>query len=99
MAKDSLKEIEWGLCAGGDNARICIYALGNLEPECFLALVRRKQDSDIPFEAREALDVLDVEHVRFRPMSPSEARAWGCDSGVIEATEGDRGYAVTRVIL
>jgi hypothetical protein len=34
----------------------------------------------------------------FRPMSPTEARSWGADSGVMETEEG-RGYPVTWVAL
>ena len=98
MAKrKGLREIEFGICAGNFN-KTCIYDNGHIDSSEFLKRVREMKRSDVPQDAREALTILDVEHRRFRPMSPSEARSWGCDSGVMEAEDG-RGYPVTSVTL
>jgi hypothetical protein len=92
-----LREIDWGFYAGGDN-KTCIYDNGHIDPEEFLQRVRGMTGSDVPDDARAALTVEDVVQSRFRPMSPTEARSWGCDSGVMEAEEGC-GYPVTWVAL
>ena len=92
-----LREIPWGVC-GMDYDQICIYDNGHVDPALFLNRVREMKGSDVPEDARAALTVADVDHVRFRPMSPTEASNAGVKSGITEAEEG-RGYAVTRVIL
>lgn len=91
-----LKEVPFGLNDYCDE--ICIYTLGHKDPSEFLKAVRSFAKSDVPQDARDALTVEDVEHLRFRPMSPSEARSWGCGSGVMETIE-PRGYGVTAVKL
>jgi len=88
-----LREIEWGLYAGGDN-KLCIYDNGHVDPVVFLKRVRSMANSSAPDDVRAALTEQDVNHIRFRSMSPSEARSWGADSGVMEAEDG-RGYPVT----
>ena len=93
MAKrKGIREIEW-------DGKVCIYDNGHIDPEQFLASVRDSRTSDVSEERRAELTVSDVEHVRFRPMSPYEARVWGCNSGVMEAEEKEQGYPVTRVII
>ena len=93
-----LREIEFGI-AGGDRNETCFYVLGHIDPQAFLNIVVEDKSSDVPLDARQALTVDNVEHTRFRPMSPTEARSWGCDTGVMVAETGHRGYAVTRVML
>ncbi|CAB4184718.1 hypothetical protein UFOVP1122_26 [uncultured Caudovirales phage] len=91
-----LREIGYGV-NDWDAEQTCIYVTGHIEPERFLEMVRAFSASDVPQEAREALTVDDVQHSRFRPMLPHEARQWGCDKGVMETDRG--GYKVTKVIL
>lgn len=91
-----LREVEWGI-RGGDCDKTCIYALGRMEWEEFLARLKEFH-TDVPAEAIDEVAEIDIEYVRFRSMSPYEAQAWGCTSGVIE-TDEDKGYPVTRVIL
>ena len=99
MAKGKgLREIEYGPYMGGERNQICIYDNGHIDPGEFLKRVRGMTNSAVPDDARAALIVDDVIHSRFRPMSPSEARSWGCDSGVMEAEDGC-GYPVTQVVL
>jgi len=57
------------------------------------AIVRGRGNDD----ARTKLTVEDVEHIRFRPMSPTEARGHGLDWGVFQTDTG--GYPVTAVKL
>ena len=94
-----LREIEYGLCAGDGMNKTCIYTTGRLDPKEFLQLVANLAGSDVPLDARQALTEDDVEHTHFRPMSPSEAKSWGGDTGVMVAEPGHRGYEVTRVVL
>lgn len=93
MSKRGLREIVWGR----DSDQRCIYDNGHLPPADFLAAVKAWKSSYIPADAREMLTEADVSHRRFRPMSPTEARSWGFDSGVVDTESG--GYPVTRVIL
>ncbi len=93
--RPKLREIPFGLNDAADE--VCIYDNGHIEPELFLRRVREWQASDVPQDARDGLTLSDVQHIHFRPMSPSEARAWGCDSGVMKTETG--GYPVTAVIL
>ena len=53
--------------------------------------------SDIPEDARGELALEDVEYIRFRPMSPTEASGHGITWGVMETDKG--GYPVTAVKL
>lgn len=91
----SLREIPFGPC--GDADQTCIYDNGHLDRHEFLALVRELHSSDTPAEARHALNPEDVQHIRFRPMSPTEARHMGYTSGVMRTEKG--GYPVTAVIF
>ena len=93
-----LREIEWGHCAGEMMNRTCIYDNGVIPPEQFLRTIRECSTLDTPADIREALKQEDVQHIRFRPMSPSECRCWGCDFGVMEA-EGENGYPVTAIFV
>ena len=90
-----LREIPFGPC--GDADETCIYDNGHIDPEEFLRAVREMKGSDIPDEARAALTVADVQHIRFRPMSPTEAKSQGYDFGVMKTKVG--GYPVTVVML
>jgi hypothetical protein len=85
-----LREIQW-------DDSLCIYTNGHLDPAEFLDAVRAMQHSDVLYEDRAALTVEHVEHVRFRPLSPYEARSIGCDWGVMRTDVG--GYPVTAVVL
>jgi len=91
-----LREIDYGV-NDWDAEQVCIYCTGHIDPAKFLEMVRSFSASDAPLEAREALTVEDVQHSRFRPMLPHEARQWGCDEGVMHTERG--GYKVTEVIL
>ena len=75
MKKRGLREIPFG--PAGDADEVCIYDNGHLDPTEFLVAVREMKGSDVPDEVRAALKVEDVKHIRFRPMSPSEARRSG----------------------
>jgi hypothetical protein len=94
-SRKGLREVPWGLT--GDPEEICIYDNGHIDPAEFLARVRAWDASDIAQADRDALTVDDVRHVRFCPMSPTEARQRGLDYGVIQTLDG--GYPVTVVIL
>lgn len=94
MSRKGIREIEWGPSAGFGGS--CIYDNGHIAPEAFLAAVQAAAHLDTPEDVRRGFTAADVQHLRFRPMSPSEAKRWGCDSGVLEA-EGDRGYPVTAI--
>lgn len=98
MKRGTLREIEWGTCAGEFMNKTAIYQLGHIEPMVFLETVRGNASLDTPQDIRDSLEASSVQHLRLRPMSPSEAKSWGCDSGVMEAQEG-RGYQVTAVIV
>lgn len=92
----NLKEIPFGTPAYDADA-YCIYTNGHVDPLVFLDAVRAMKGSDVPEDARAALTVEDVEHIRFRPMSPTEARENGLTSGVFQTETG--GYPVTAVRL
>lgn len=97
MKRGVLREIEWGTGAGEFLNKTAIYRLGHVEPADFLALVL-SANLDTPRDVIESVQLSEVKYMRLRPMSPSEARSWGCDSGVMEADAG-RGYAVTAIIV
>jgi hypothetical protein len=94
--KKGLREIEWGIYAGGNN-KLCIYDNGHIPWDEFIARLKEFK-TDVPQENIDEVTEKEVQHIRFRPMSPSEARSWGADSGVVVAEEGI-GYPVTMVIL
>jgi hypothetical protein len=91
-----LREIPFGTPID-DPDGYCVYTNGHVDKTAFLEAVKVMAGSDIPDDARGALELEDVEHIRFRPMSPSEARGNGLTWGVMQ-TE-DRGYPVTAVKL
>jgi hypothetical protein len=91
-----LKEIPFGTPAS-DPDGYCIYTNGHVDPEKFLEAVRSMRESELPDDARAALTMEDVQHIRFRPMSPTEARGHGLDWGVFTTEIG--GYQVTAVML
>ena len=93
--KKGLREILYGLNADSD--KVCIYDIGHIDPAEFCARVRAWSGSEVPQDARDALTVDDVEHTRFRNLSPTEARQYGFDHGVIDTLHG--GYPVTAVCL
>lgn len=84
------REIEWGYST-------CIYCLGHADPGEFLERLRAESGLDTPSDAIEALQLSDVMHIRFRPMSPSEAKSHGYDWGVMETKRDNCGYKVTAV--
>lgn len=92
--RKGLREISWGI--NDSDGGTCIYDNGHIDAGEFLEMVRGFRQSNTPQEARDALSADDVEHLRFRPMSPTEACGWGCDYGVMEC-DGQRGYPVTAV--
>lgn len=94
MRRKGLREIEWGL-PGGDRNKTVIYDNGHEDPEAFLRRVVADKTLDTPLDVRQALTAADVEHMRFRAMSPTEAKSWDCDSGVLECESETRGYPVT----
>jgi hypothetical protein len=93
-----LREIEWGHCAGEMMNSTCIYDNGVIPAEEFLRIVRESTVLDTPADVRQTLKPEDVQHIRFRPMPPSECRSWGCDYGVL-AADGDRGYPVAAAFV
>lgn len=95
MSRRGLREIEWGIHEW--DHKLCIYGLGTIEPTRFLDMVRNLAGSGAPQDVRDALTPDEVRHMRFRPLSPSEARERGLDWGVLETEEG--GYQVTSVIV
>ena len=92
--KKRFREIEWGVSAGFGGT--CIYDNGHIPADLFLISVKAAKHLDTPMDVREDFKVDEVQYLRFRPMSPSEARNWGCDHGVMEA-DGQRGYPVTAI--
>lgn len=96
MTKKGFREIEWGPL-GTDRDKTCIYDNGHIDPATFLRNLRMWSNCSFDAQDLSELKESDVEHVRFRPMSPSEAREKDCDHGVMETSEG--GYPVTRVVL
>ncbi len=95
-----LREIPFGTPMD-DPDGVLIYHVGTVEDKhAFLQAVCGYSASDVPLDARAELTVDDVEYIRLRPMSPSEARGHGLDWGVIQLGSDDmRGYAVTAVKL
>ena len=93
----NLRELEWN--AGLSRSQTVIYDNGHIDPEKSLALVREAAWMDTDEGCLAALTVADVKHTRFRPMSPSEAKSRGYDTGVMLVGEGEsyRGYPVTMV--
>ena len=98
-SRKGIREIGWGINESDD--KVCIYDNGTWEPEEFLKEIRQSCHLDTPADALDSLTIEDVQHLRFRPMSPYEAKAWGADWGVMDCTEeqGPRGYPVTAIIL
>jgi hypothetical protein len=93
-----LKEIPFGTPMD-DPDGYCIYVNGHdIEVGKFLDAVHAWDASEVPEDARKALTVDDVERIRFRSMSPSEARGHGLTWGVIQTHDGT-GYPVTAVKL
>ena len=93
-----LKEIPFGTPAD-DPDGYCIYTNGHVvESGAFLAAVHAWDASEVPEDARQALTLEDIERIRFRPMSPSEARGNGLTWGVVQ-TGDETGYPVTAVKL
>lgn len=91
-----LKEIPFGTPID-DPDGYCIYTLGHVDKALFVAAVKCMPNSDIPKDVRDEVEVGDVEHIRFRSMSPSEARGHGLTWGVMQTEQG--GYQVTAVKL
>lgn len=91
-----LREIPFGIPID-DPDGCCIYTNRHVDKAAFLDAVKIMTGSDIPDDARAALNLEDVEYIRFRPMSPSEARGYGITWGVMETERG--GYPVTAVKL
>ena len=93
----NLRELEWD--TGMSQSRIVIYDNGHIDPEKFLALVRGTTWLNSDKACLSALTIADVKHARFRPMSPSEAKSRGYDTGVMQVGEGEsyRGYPITMV--
>ena len=96
MSKIKLKEIPFGTPVD-DPDGYCIYTNGHIDPATFLDAVKSMTNSDIPDDARAELTLDDVEYIRFRPMSPTEARKKGLHWGVFQTETG--GYPVTAVKL
>ena len=93
-----LKEIPFGTPVD-DPDGYCIYINGHEVEACaFLSAVHAWGASEVPEDARQALTLEDVERIRFRPMSPSEARGHGLTWGVIQSDD-ETGYPVTAVRL
>jgi hypothetical protein len=98
MAKTKgIREIGWGI--NDNDGKTCIYDNGHLDKAKFITDLELAKHLDTPFDVLIHLTVDDVKHMRFRPMSPSEAKNWGADWGVMDCTEEGRGYPVTAVIL
>jgi hypothetical protein len=96
-SRKGIREIGWGYNASDDES--CIYDNGHLDRAKFITDIQLAPGLDTPKDVLIRLTVSDVKHMRFRPMSPSEAKAWGGDWGVMDCTEEGRGYPVTAVIL
>ena len=97
--RKGIREIAWGYdeCDG----KVCIYDNGHLDKAKFLTDIELFADHlETPRDVLVHLTIDQVKHLRFRPMSPSEAKNWGADWGVMDCTgEGNRGYPVTAVIV
>jgi len=91
-----LREIPFGTPID-DPDGYCLYTNKHVDKAAFLEAVRTMVGSDIPEDARASLSLDDVEYIRFRPMSPTEARSHGITWGVMETETG--GYPVTAVKL
>jgi len=87
-----LREICFGLAG-----ETVIYDNGHQDKDKFLAAIKTWGQSDLPDDAIDSLTVDDVEHTRFSPMSPTQARCRGFDYGVLLTIAG--GYPVTMVKL
>lgn len=99
MAKRmKIREIAWDI--GGSHEKTLLYASGKFPPDAFLAECR-KWSCDCGNDLLEPLKDSDVQYLRFRPMSPSEAKSRGYDTGVMDCTgePNYRGYAVTAVFV
>lgn len=96
MAKLKLREIPFGTPIN-DPDGYCIYTNGHVDPVAFLEAVRSMKGSNVPEDARAELTIEAVEHIRFRPMSPTESRNNGLNWGVFQTETG--GYPVTAVKL
>ena len=94
--RKGIREIEWGQCAGEGGS--CIYDNGHIDKTDFLKMLRESCHLDTPADVLCDLDESRVVHTRFRPMSPSEAKNWGGDYGVMQA-DGQRGYPVTAIFF
>lgn len=75
----------------------CVYTNKHVDKSAFLDAIKTMIGSDIPDDARDALTLEDIEYIRFRPMSPTEARGHGITWGVMETEDG--GYPVTAAKL
>ena len=95
--RKGIREIGWGI--NESDGKTCIYDNGHLDKAKFITDLELAKHLDTPLDALIYLTVEDVKHMRFRPMSPSEAKNWGADWGVVDCTEEGRGYPVTAVIL
>lgn len=96
-SRKGIREIGWGFSE--DEGKTCIYDNGHWDKEAFLKEIRQSCHLDTPADVLSDLTAADVQHLRFRPMAPSEAKNWGADYGVMDCTEEGRGYPVTAVIL
>ena len=97
-SRKGIREIGWGIsdCEG----RTCIYDNGHLDKAKFITDIELNAGRlDTPRDVLIHLTADNVQHLRFRPMSPAEAKSWGADYGVMDVTEEGRGYPVTAVIL
>lgn len=92
-----LRELEWNNGWSVDQVKTVIYTNGHIDKEEFLRVVKESPMLDTPRESRDALTAENVSHCRFRPMSPSEAREKGYDSGVMKDESGR--WKVTMVEL
>lgn len=96
--RKGIREIGWGY--NENEGKVCIYDNGHLDKAKFITDIEiNAKRLDTPLDVLIHLTVEDVRHLRFRPMSPSEAKRWGADWGVMECTEEGHGYPVTAVIL
>ena len=71
-----------------------MYTTRHIDPQAFLDAVVSCAYLDCPIEARRALQISDVGHVRFRPALPNEF----ADEWTVTTTERG-GYPVTMVTL
>ena len=97
--KKGIREIEFGSHSGDMGSKTCIYDNGHLDKAKFVTDVELDAPRlDTPLDSLIHFISADVQHLWFRPMSPSEARDWGCNSGVMQCEEG-QGYPVTAIIF